>query len=156
MSQACWEYALQNQDKFRSKEFLLRKGKGGEDPDEITRDARLENLRTKKEMMLMGNRDVLSDLMKRGVIRRTDEKTLLAYEKKLKKECPELGLDKVYTDGKPDPFLIRRHLKNHETTAEERRLFEKYCTEPAYQHREFEEWRKREAEEKKKEAEKKK
>ena len=110
-----WEYARTHVNEFNTRAKLLRKC---EDP--TTEKLRLERLQDLKNAGTASKSYAgFVDGLKSGRIKRTSKEKLLAYNEKLKRECPELGLKGFKTKGQDDPFMILRLIDGYKVTAEE-------------------------------------
>ena len=112
-------YAKEHIDEFNTSAKLMRRCESAE-----MEEIRVDTLHMKKNVMIPG--DVVKDLqqaLKMGLIPRSDEKKLLEYNEKLKRECPEAGFTGLKTNGQDDPFLILRLLDDFKLTDEEKKKF---------------------------------
>ena len=121
----CRRYALEHPNEFNSRNKLLRICENSE-----AEEGRLNNLREMKNTLYSSKVPFLQSLLENKKVKLSDPKKLLEYEKRLKKEHPELGWKGFKTDGVDDPFLIRRHLKNYALSPDEIRLMKEYGYDP--------------------------
>jgi hypothetical protein len=110
-------YAKEHINEFNTRAKLMR---NCEDPER--EGIRVDTLHMKKNVMIPGS--VVKDIqqaLKMGLIPRSDQKMLLEYNEKLKRECPEAGFTGLKTNGQDDPFLILRLLDDFKLSDEEKK-----------------------------------